>query len=71
MGVAVLVDPAQIVDVVRDYDHHLILLKVTPGRPSSIMSGGTWSQSSDFPDRTRWEAYVAQQRGSFDPTSER
>lgn len=70
MGVAVLVDPAQVVDVVRDYDHHLILLKVTPGQPFVYYIGATWSEGLDFPDRTRWEAHVARQRGSFDPARE-
>ena len=67
MGVAVMVDPAQIVDVTSDYDNHLVLLRVTPGQPFVYYIGATWSQAPDFPDRQRWEAYVAQQRPSFDP----
>ena len=67
MGVAVMVDPAQIAGIGADYDNNLILLKVTPGKPFVYYVGATWSRAPDFPDRAKWEAYVKAQRPSFDP----
>lgn len=71
MGVAIMVDPAQIAGVVSDYDNNLVLLKVTPGVPFVYYVGATWSKAPDFPDRASWEAYLAAQRPSFDATRTR
>ncbi len=65
MGVAVMVDPAQVAGVVEDYDNYLVLLRVTPGRPFVYYMGSAWSGGLDFPDRGSWERYVAAERPDF------
>lgn len=65
MGVALLVDPAMIADVVDDFDNHLVILRVEPGKPFVYYMGATWSKSRDFHARAAWEAYVAKERPSF------
>ncbi|KQU49873.1 glycosyl hydrolase family 88 [Sphingomonas sp. Leaf339] len=67
MGVAIMVDPAQIADVVEDSDNYLILVNVTPGKPLVYYMGATWSKSRDFHDRATWERYVMAQTPSFTP----
>jgi hypothetical protein len=68
MGVAVMVDPAMIVDTRDDAGDHLILVKVTPGKPFVYYIGGAWSLGLDFPDAAKWKAYVAAQNPDFDPS---
>ncbi len=68
MGVAVLIDPAQIVDVRPDADNYLILVKVTPGKPFVYYAGSTWSHSLDFHVKADWDAYVKTAPTDFDPT---
>ena len=67
MGVAVMVDPKQIADVVEDADNYIVLVTVTPGRPLVYYMGATWSKSRDFHDRETWERYVAAQTPDFTP----
>jgi len=67
MGVALLVDPAMIVDVTETADDYLVLLKVTPGKPFVYYMGAAWDKGLDFHDRASWEAYVKAQTPSFDP----
>jgi hypothetical protein len=67
MGVAVMVDPAMIADVVEDADNYIVLVKVTPGRPLVYYMGATWSKSRDFHDRASWERYVMAQAPDFTP----
>lgn len=49
MGVASLVDPNSIVAVREDLDHHLVLLKATPGRPFVYYMGASWSKAGHHP----------------------
>ncbi|WP_294138652.1 glycoside hydrolase family 88 protein [Sphingomonas sp.] len=67
MGVAVMVDPGQIADVVEDADNYIVLVRVTPGRPLVYYMGATWSKSRDFHDRATWDAYVMAQKPDFTP----
>ena len=67
MGTAVLVDPASVVDVGSDADNHLILIKVTPGKPFVYYAGAAWDQGLDFHSREEWETYVKAQTPNFDP----
>jgi hypothetical protein len=67
MGIAVLVDPAMIAQVTDDFDNHLIVVRVEPGKPFVYYMGSTWSKSVDFHDRAAWETYVAAQRPDFVP----
>ena len=65
MGVAVMVDPAQIAEVTVDADNWLVVLKVQPGRAFVYYSGATWSRRGDFPDYAAWRAYVSAQSPDF------
>lgn len=65
MGVAVMVDPAQIAEVTEDADNWLVVLKVTSGRPFVYYSGATWSRRGDFPGLKQWRAYVTAQSPDF------
>jgi rhamnogalacturonyl hydrolase YesR len=67
MGVALLVDPRQIVDVTETDSDYLVLLKVTPGKPFVYYMGAAWDKGLDFHSRGEWETYVAAQKPSFNP----
>ncbi|CAN5427426.1 hypothetical protein BH10PSE4_BH10PSE4_09370 [soil metagenome] len=67
MGVALLVDPAMIIDVTETDSDYLVLLKVTPGQPFVYYLGAAWDKGLDFHDRASWEAYVKAQTPLFDP----
>lgn len=58
MGIAVLVDPAMISDVVADADNYLVLLNVRPGQQFGYSIGAAWDRGLDFHSRADWEAYV-------------
>lgn len=68
MGVAVLIDPAQIVDVKPDADNYLVMVKVTPGKPFVYYAGSCWSKGLDFHTKADWDAYVKAAPTDFDPT---
>jgi rhamnogalacturonyl hydrolase YesR len=67
MGVALLVDPAQIVDVVETDSDWLVLVKVTPGKPFVYYMGAAWDKGLDFHSRAEWETYVFAQEPDFNP----
>ena len=67
MGVAIMVDPAAIVDVGEDYDNYLVRIRVTPGKPFVYYEGAAWSKGLDFHNKAEWAAYVAAQKPDFDP----
>jgi hypothetical protein len=67
MGLALLLDPRQIVDVVETDSDWLVLLKVSPGKPFVYYIGAAWDKGLDFHSRAEWEAYVQAQKPSFDP----
>jgi hypothetical protein len=67
MGVAVLIDPAQIVDVKPDADNYLVMVKVTPGKPFVYYAGSCWSKGLDFHTKAEWETYVKSAPTDFDP----
>jgi hypothetical protein len=67
MGIAVMVDPAAIVEFRQDYDNYLVLVRVTPGKPFVYYEGAAWSKGLDFHDKAAWQAYVDAQRPDFDP----
>lgn len=69
MGVAILVDPAMIVDIKEDTDNYLILLRVTPGEPFVYYSGAAWDKGADIHSEADWKAMVARQRPNFDPAA--
>ncbi len=66
MGVAIMVDPASIVDFRQDYDNYLVLVRVTPGKPFVYYEGAAWSKGLDFHSKGEWQAYVDAQKPDFD-----
>ncbi|MGN6280170.1 MAG: DUF4861 family protein [Sphingomonas sp.] len=70
MGVALMIDPRQIVKVSADFDDYLVLVKVTPGKPFVYYSGAAWSQGLDIHSRADWQRYVAAQKPDFSPADE-
>jgi hypothetical protein len=68
MAVALRVDPQQIVDVRQDADNHLILVRVTPGKPLVYYSGSAWSLGQGgFSTRAAWDRYAASEQLDFKP----
>lgn len=67
MAGAIMVDPAAFAGFAEDADNHLVLVRVTPGRPFVYYSGAAWDRGGDFATREAWEAYVAAQRPDFRP----
>ncbi|CAN5306806.1 hypothetical protein BH10PSE14_BH10PSE14_36520 [soil metagenome] len=67
MGVALLVPPAAIVDVIEDADNYLVLLRETPGKPFVYYAGATWSKSGYFATEDAWRRYAGTQRPDFNP----
>ncbi len=67
MGVAIIVDPASLIEVKQDADNYLLLVRVTPGKPFVYYMGATWSKGLDFQTREQWDSYVKAQRPGFDP----
>jgi hypothetical protein len=66
MGIAVRVDPATIVDVKADGDNHLVLLRVSPGKPFVYYSGSAWSLGNGgIRSRAQWDAYVRDAKLDF------
>lgn len=65
MGLALLVDPAMIVDVREDPDNFLVLLRVTPGRSFTYYLGSAWSKGPQFTTREAWESHVRSQSFGF------
>jgi len=67
MGVALLIDPRQIVDVVETDSDWLVLIKVNPGKPFVYYMGAAWDKGLDFHSRADWETYVFAQKPDFNP----
>ena len=67
MGIAVMVEPKSLLEVRQDADHHLVLIKVEPGRPFVYYLGAAWDKGLDFHDRAAWESYVREQQPNFVP----
>lgn len=68
MAVALRFDPAMLVDVIKDADNHLALLRVTPGKPFVYYSGSAWSLGNGrFRTRADWDRYAAAEQVTFAP----
>lgn len=67
MGVALLIDPRQIVDLVETESDWLVLVKVTPGKPFVYYMGAAWDKGLDFHSRADWETYVFAEKPDFNP----
>lgn len=72
MAIAIRVDPRMIADVRADADNHLVLLRVTPGRPFVYYSGSAWDKGQGgFRTRGAWDAYAAGEKLDFAIPEER
>ena len=58
LGCAVVMDPAQIVDLAEDKTNHLVVARTPPGMPAAHYAGSGWDRSGDFKDVAAWDAYV-------------
>jgi len=58
VGCGVIVDPSRLVDIRRAVGHHLVLVKVEPGKPLVYHAGAGWSKSGDFKDADTWIEYL-------------
>jgi Domain of unknown function (DUF4861)/Glycosyl Hydrolase Family 88 len=67
MGVSLLVDPRQIVDLIETEKDWLVLVKVMPGKPFVYYMGAAWDKGLDFHSRAGWETYVFAQKPDFNP----
>lgn len=67
MAVALMVDPAAIVDVRDEANDHLVLIRITSGKPFVYYMGGAWSGGNDFKSADAWTKYVTAQTPDFTP----
>lgn len=59
MMVAIRVDPSSIAGITSDYDNHLVLIRVRPGKPFVYYSGSAWSKGEGgFRTRAAWDTYT-------------
>jgi hypothetical protein len=66
MAIAIRVDPAMIAEVRQDADNHLVLLKVTPGKPFVYYSGSAWNRGQGgFRTRSAWDNYAGSEKLDF------
>lgn len=65
MGLALMVNPAQVAGFVEEADNFLVLVKVSPGKPFTYYSGACWDKGLDFHSRSEWEHYVTEQKPTF------
>ena len=65
MAIGLIVDPATIVAVTGDLDNHLVLVRVTPGRPFVYYAGAAWSRGKRVTTRAGWERTIADARADF------
>jgi hypothetical protein len=57
VGVAAVIDPAVLKDMVEAEDHLLALAKATPGQPLNFWAGAGWDRSGDFANSQDWDRY--------------
>src|SRR5688500_5539876 len=63
MAIAIRVDPSTIAEVRQDADNHLVLLKVTPGKPFVYYSGSAWNKGQGgFRTHAAWDQYGANEK---------
>ena len=67
MAIALMVDPASVVEVRQDFDNYLVLIKVEAGKPFVYYMGAAWDKGLDFHTAAEWDAYVTAQKPDFDP----
>ena len=59
LGLAVIVDPAQVVEFTEADGNYLVVTKVAAGGTVSYDAGFGWDQSGDFSGLADWDAYLA------------
>jgi hypothetical protein len=69
-GIAVIVDPKSIVNVITDDpNQNLIIIKVPAGKPWVYYTGACWSLGLDFHTLPEWQKYAESFKPNFDPTA--
>jgi hypothetical protein len=68
MAIALMVDPASVVEVRQDFDNYLVLIKVEAGKPFVYYMGAAWDKGLDFHSAAEWDAYVVGAKADFDAT---
>ena len=68
MAIALMVDPASVVEVRQDFDNYLVLIKVEAGKPFVYYMGAAWDKGLDFHTPAEWDAYVTGAKADFDPS---
>jgi len=68
MAIALRVDPKMIAEIKADADNHLVLLRVTPGKPFVYYSGSAWNMGQGgIRSRADWDRAAAAEPVDFDP----
>jgi hypothetical protein len=60
VGVALVIDPRRVKDMVEADDNLLALVPATPGEPVDFWAGAGWDRSGDFANNTDWDQYNQQ-----------
>jgi hypothetical protein len=58
LGLALVFDPATVVEVREEDPNYLVVLKAPAGQPVVYYAGSAWDKAGDFADAGAWEAYV-------------
>ena len=66
LGEAVIVPGAAFAGFAEDHSNHLILAKVTSGKPLEYYVGAGWTKSGQFSSKADWDAYVAAEAARID-----
>ena len=59
-GIAVPVDPADLVEKTGDTANHLLLVKVGPDMTASYWTGFAWDKAGQCTSEAAWKNYVQQ-----------
>lgn len=58
LGCAVVMDPAQVVDVTEAEGSHLVVARTPASRPATYFAGSGWDRGGRFPDAAAWDRHV-------------
>lgn len=58
LGLAIVTDPAKVVEIANAEEHNLLVAKTGPNGHATFYSGAGWDQSQDFATSKDWSAYV-------------
>jgi pectinesterase len=58
LGIAVIADPARVIDFTQDSQNYLVIAKVPANEPAVYYAGFGWTRSGDFNTMDDWNRYV-------------